>query len=296
MSQPKLITKPFADDALPGYVNEIPKENPVGAPEQNASWAVGFPPITMADLADGGLPPNGEDMNGVLRAITEHNLFIGGGGVYKFTSEYIADVGGYSKGAVLISDDKTALWMSIQDNNTQNFNGETKNQWRRIAFTELDLTLYQIQGELDDKVGLSGDQTVSGTKKFTSFPVTPSAAPTDIDQVANKKYVDDSAIGVGQKWVQVSKVSNTTYTNTTGGPIAVAAQSYKSTAADGERAGLSITVSGITVQQGVSNATPSLGLAASVSLSAIVPAGETYSISDNSIGSGFNFVVMELRS
>lgn len=174
MTQPKLITKPFADDALPGYVNEIPKENPVGAPEQNASWSVGFPPITMTDIDDGGLPPNGEDMNGVLRAITEHNLFIGGGGVYEFTDEYVTEVGGYHKGAVLISDDKTALWMSIQDNNTQNFNGATKTQWRRIAFTELDSTLASIQNALNTKAdksvtitagdGLTGGGTLAGNR------------------------------------------------------------------------------------------------------------------------------------
>lgn len=174
MTQPKLITKPFADDALPGYVNEIPKENPVGAPEQNASWAAGFPPITMTDIDDGGLPPNGEDMNGVLRAITKHNLFIGGGGVYEFTDDYITEVGGYSKGAVLVSDDKTALWMSIQDNNTQNFNGATKTQWRRIAFTELDSTLAGIQNALNTKAdksvtitagdGLTGGGTLAGDR------------------------------------------------------------------------------------------------------------------------------------
>lgn len=331
MSQPKLITKPFADDALPGYVNEIPKENPAGAPEQNASWSVGFPPITMTDIDDGGLPPNGEDMNGVLRAITKHNLFIGGGGVYEFTDDYITEVGGYSKGAVLISDDKTALWMSIQDNNTQNFNGATKSQWRRIAFTELDSTLASIQsalntkadksvtittgdgltgggtlagnrvlavnssvvrtdrtitagtglsgggnlsanrtlsvrygttagtaaqgndsrivnafqvdkisqgiGPADDcvmsqkavtnalntKVGLTGNQTISGLKTFSQFPVTPSAAPTANYQAANKKYVDDSAIGVGQAWQDVTTLvsENTNRTNTTGRPIEV---------------------------------------------------------------------------
>lgn len=174
MTQPKLITKPFADDALPSYVNEIPKENPAGAPEQNASWALGFPPITMTGINDGGLPPNGEDMNGVLRAITQHNLFIGGGGVYEFTDEYITQVGGYSKGAVLVSNDKTALWMSTQNNNTQNFNGATKTQWRRIAFTELDSTLASIQSALNTKAdksvtitagdGLTGGGTLAGNR------------------------------------------------------------------------------------------------------------------------------------
>ena len=40
-------------------------------------------------------------------------------------------------------------------------------------------------------VRLTGDQTIAGIKTFTSFPITPSSAPTTDYQVANKKYVDD---------------------------------------------------------------------------------------------------------
>jgi len=42
-------------------------------------------------------------------------------------------------------------------------------------------------------VALTGNQTVAGVKTFSSFPVTPSSAPTTDYQVANKKYVDDKA-------------------------------------------------------------------------------------------------------
>lgn len=37
----------------------------------------------------------------------------------------------------------------------------------------------------------SGNQTIAGVKTFSSFPVTPSSAPTTNYQTANKKYVDD---------------------------------------------------------------------------------------------------------
>lgn len=40
-------------------------------------------------------------------------------------------------------------------------------------------------------VALTGDQTVAGVKTFSSFPVTPSSAPTTDYQVANKKFVAD---------------------------------------------------------------------------------------------------------
>ena len=37
-------------------------------------------------------------------------------------------------------------------------------------------------------VALTGNQSIDGVKTFTSFPVTPSSAPTTDYQVANKKY------------------------------------------------------------------------------------------------------------
>lgn len=37
----------------------------------------------------------------------------------------------------------------------------------------------------------SGNQTIAGVKTFSSFPITPSSAPTTNYQTANKKYVDD---------------------------------------------------------------------------------------------------------
>jgi len=44
-------------------------------------------------------------------------------------------------------------------------------------------------------VKLTGDQTIANIKTFTSFPITPSLSPTSSYQVANKQYVDNSAVG-----------------------------------------------------------------------------------------------------
>lgn len=43
-------------------------------------------------------------------------------------------------------------------------------------------------------VDTTGDETIAGIKTFSSFPITPSSAPTTDYQVANKKYVDGMAI------------------------------------------------------------------------------------------------------
>lgn len=122
MDQPKLITTPFAQDAPSGAVDPIPETLAPSDPIQNASWTLGFPNVTMIPLAAGGIPPRGQSMNGVLKAISEHSSFVGGGGQYKWDQDWVDAKGGYAKGAVLQSDDGLASYVSAVDNNTDNFN------------------------------------------------------------------------------------------------------------------------------------------------------------------------------
>lgn len=134
-----------------------------------------------------------------------------------------------------------------------------------------------LDDALAGKVSLSGNETIKGVKTFESFPVTPSAAPTADYQVANKKYVDDSAsssgIGVGQAWVNMTgmRFKGTTYTNTTGKPIQILVQYYD----DG-------TIGTITFRIGnLSREVDDLygGNIYPYWFSAIIPNGEGYSIS-----------------
>ena len=74
--------------------------------------------------------------------------------------------------------DKT-LWVDNDD--------EQLKLWTGVA--------WEILSDWGNVVELSGNQTVGGIKTFSSFPVTPSSAPTSDYQVANKKYVDDNGGG-----------------------------------------------------------------------------------------------------
>jgi len=63
------------------------------------------------------------------------------------------------------------------------------------ATPEIDDEFRNIKAQVKgNAVALSGNQTVAGVKTFTSFPVTPSSAPTTDYQTANKKYVDDGFV------------------------------------------------------------------------------------------------------
>lgn len=80
MSQPELLSIPFARDASGATKNEIPDAPGGGAPAQQATWSQGFPAVTMQPLAVGGIPPQGQDFNGVLNALSEHTVYQNAGG------------------------------------------------------------------------------------------------------------------------------------------------------------------------------------------------------------------------
>ena len=72
--------------------------------------------------------------------------------------------------------------------------GLDDNDHGAIYYTETEVdTALAAKANDNVVVKLSGNQTVAGIKTHSSFPVTPSSAPTTNYQVANKKYVDDNA-------------------------------------------------------------------------------------------------------
>jgi len=114
-SYPSLFPKPFADA---GAKNVIP----VGSASPAASLTDGFPPVTMLPLPSGGVPPTGEDFNGILNQATSHLTWLGAGGRYLWNSALSTAIGGYPKNAVLQGDDGISEWVSLADANTHNPN------------------------------------------------------------------------------------------------------------------------------------------------------------------------------
>lgn len=106
--------------AASGLKNTIPVD-PSGVPGA-ASMTAGFPEATMKPLNDGGVPPAGRDVNGILNQLSTHQVFLNAGMLYKFDSDFATDIGGYSKGAVLLLDDGLSSVQSTANSNTTNPN------------------------------------------------------------------------------------------------------------------------------------------------------------------------------
>lgn len=127
MPQPKLLSKPWASD---GLKNNIPAERDGGLAQEAATYAEGFPSITMTPISVGGKPPSGKDMNGVLYEISAHTVWQNQGGRYRFDQAFCDAVGGYPKGAVLINDTLDTEYISLADANTHNpNNGNNTGKW-----------------------------------------------------------------------------------------------------------------------------------------------------------------------
>ena len=127
MPQPKLLSKAWASD---GLKNSIPDTRSAGMPQEGATYADGFPSITMTPISTGGKPPSGKDMNGVLYEISAHTVWQNQGGRYRFDQAFCDAIGGYPKGAVLINDTLDTEYISLVDANTHNpNNGGNTGKW-----------------------------------------------------------------------------------------------------------------------------------------------------------------------
>jgi len=122
IAQPLFINIPFSNSGL--KTNTIPNNDDSGV--GNASWEQGFPPETMKQIAQGGVPPRGQDMNGILNKVTLILQYLQSGTPFKYNSAFASSIGGYPKGALVLSTDNETIWRNTVDGNaTDPDNGGT---------------------------------------------------------------------------------------------------------------------------------------------------------------------------
>lgn len=112
VSEPNKILTPWATS---GLKNVIPSAaNPVTG---RAGYDLGFPAINMTAKEAGGIPPFGQDFNGILNEITKILQFIQAGGTPSYSSSLSSAVGGYAKGAIVMSTNGGTLWQNTTNGN-----------------------------------------------------------------------------------------------------------------------------------------------------------------------------------
>ncbi len=173
--QPKALSQPIATD---GKKNNIP-ENATGS--ELASVAEGFPAITMENVNDGGLPPRGEDCNGMFYLSTDQRVFLQNGGIITFSQEVSDKIGGYPEGAILDYIDPTGAYNKVKsliDDNTNNFNENPafidNINWSKIfasggSSRNAGELVYSLLPQTDTGLHLLDGSLISGIGSYRAF-------------------------------------------------------------------------------------------------------------------------------
>lgn len=246
---PVLIPQPFAAN---GSKNNIQNTRQAGQDPEDATWSDGFPNVTMQPIESGGLPPKGMDFNGILNALSATIVHMQKGNLFYFDKAYCDAFGGYQKGAILLADDGTKVFISVADKNTNNPN-QNPQSWEVIAGIGLNAAsaskLFEgrniggvfFDGTQDiDLPGVNkpGNQNTSGnantaTKLQTARKITLNGAVAgscsfngEGDAVINTTQV--IGLGINQDWVDVTpwRAYGTVYVNQTQSPIYLSISFY----------------------------------------------------------------------
>ena len=82
-----------------------------------ATFDSGFPPVTMQPISAGGLPPKGQDMNGLLYSVTLQQQWYNAGMTYPYNSDFSTTISGYPRGAMVPRTDFTGQWLNLNEGN-----------------------------------------------------------------------------------------------------------------------------------------------------------------------------------
>lgn len=112
---------PWANSATGGFIRTIPVGSQIGIQAGAASFTDGFPPATFTQVGAGGVPPFGQDFNGILQSLTQWAQWLQAGGPVAWDAAFSAAVGGYPRGAYVASAVTFGyFFQSTVDNNVTN--------------------------------------------------------------------------------------------------------------------------------------------------------------------------------
>lgn len=111
----------WGESAGSSFIRSIPTASQIGITDGAASLTDGFVPLNFQPIASGGIPPFGQDMNGILYEISGWARWVAAGGPVFYDSDFATAIGGYPKGAVLASSVTAgAFWVNGVEANATN--------------------------------------------------------------------------------------------------------------------------------------------------------------------------------
>lgn len=165
------------------------------AGDGTASIALGFPPETFIARAAGGVPPRGQDMNGLLNRISRAIQILQAGYLGPFDATFAAAIGGYPAGAIVSGSVAGTFWVSTADANTT-VPGATGANWKSL------FDGYSTQSVADKRylmLASTATQTVTGPVSFAGTTTVPSVTDWTSKQAvpasdADGRYATQTAL------------------------------------------------------------------------------------------------------
>lgn len=120
-NEPAKFPIPFAAGAGAGFIRPIPELSQIPITPGAASLIDGFPPSNFLPKSAGGVPPFGQDMNGILNEISSWSQWYQAGGPIAFDSTFQTAILGYPSGSLIQSATTPGkFYLSGADNNVTN--------------------------------------------------------------------------------------------------------------------------------------------------------------------------------
>lgn len=132
LSTPTRIPVPFAISGLKATI-PASSNNTTG----RAGYDLGFPSINMTPKTAGGIPPFGQDFNGIFYDVTTVLQYMQAGSGFVYNSAFSTAIGGYKIGATIPRTDGAGFWLATVDATTTDpeVAGADAAGWRPVATT-----------------------------------------------------------------------------------------------------------------------------------------------------------------
>ena len=258
------------------WANAGSKNNPIPIPSQigitpgAASWTDGWPPLCDTPLSEGGIWPSMQDANGGLYQMSAVDVWMCAGGGFPYNSAFSASIGGYPKGARVLMASGNGYWVSTADNNV------TDPDTGGSGWASADENAI---------TALTGDVTAAGPGSAAATLAASGvaagsyvAASVTFDAKGRATAASNFACTQSSNLAGSSRVSGTTYTNSTATPLFVEVVGEQTSGASGNGFILSAVCAGATVQANGPLLNDYSGDPGYASVSFWVPAGASYSV------------------
>lgn len=126
---PTQLTQVFAGGSGAGPTNVVPLTPTGSQPAGQIAYSTGFTSTNMTPIASGGVAPWGADMNGLLKAQTQAQIYQQAGFLYPYSNAFSTAMSGYPAGAVLPMASGLGLWLNQTDGNTTDPDSSGASGW-----------------------------------------------------------------------------------------------------------------------------------------------------------------------